>query len=764
MNIHRTASTRAKSPASKSRATGSHRKRAALAAGLAAAALLPVLMSSGSGSAAAPPPAHPGPAGPNTVGLKQVGPIDETNGFPISYTDTSGQRLELCLATNDPYCVMGNLPTPGQPLVFPTNFPDEAFWSMADASLATNANGGKALLVTSLEAAFAGDVAPGQQISFGRIRLRVSGLIDGADYKVTHPFGLDTYTAEAGNGNIAGAARGINVTEDIGDLAGGSTFEAALGSRPAPFLKWDPAIAPAAPAGHLGDPTVDHQVTGSPYGTNIFRIEGPAGSFTGSPNLCANPALGDSPTATDDCIETNLFSIMGKNATRAGVQVTKTVTTKDSGSGNFIDLFAKSQPGQTLVITGTGIAATAMRQDGNGGYYARIRVDGAAPPDFAVTNTTDNPKTVDHVDPTQFSDKVHVNSAIYDNDTKTLIVLAQSGDPAAALTLAGYPTAVHDTSGTSQRFTVSLDAPPADVNVTSTKGGSDGDDVVITGAAFTAQQVVAAITADATNVATGQKVTLDGTGSTGTILSYAWTQTSGPSVTLTTPTGSVASFTPAAAGQYTFTLTVTGAGTGNTSSQSITITAHSSAAPTANAGPDQLNVAPTSTVTLSGSASAFAASYSWSQTGGPAVTLSRTDVANPTFIAPANTTPQTLTFQLTVKDAAGLHPSTDTVIVTTDPDDLGVASAQFKRGGAEWRIRGTAQYCSANNAVTFTWNKPGATPVVLGTLTPALAAGVCSYDFRLKNAPTAAQPTAGGTITATSVMGGLAANQTFVFG
>src|SRR4029077_13183692 len=129
---------------------------------------------------------------------------------------------------------------------------------------------------------------------------------------------------------------------------------------------------------------------------------------------------------------------------------------------------------------------------------------------------------------------------------------AQSGDPAATLTLTGYPSAVQDTSGTSQRFTVSgLNAPPADVMVTSSKGGSDGDDVVIAGAAFTAQQVVAAITADATEVSVGQKVTLDGTGSTGTILSYAWTQTGGPTVTFTTNT-SQTSFTPTGAGPYTF--------------------------------------------------------------------------------------------------------------------------------------------------------------------------------------------------------------------
>ena len=499
-----------------------------------------------------------------------------------------------------------------------------------------------------------------------------------------------------------------------------------------------------------------HQVTGSPYGTNIFRIEGPAGSFTGSTNLCANPALGLDPTATDDCIETNLFTVMGKTATRAGVQVTKTVTTKDSGSANLIDLFAKSEPGQTLVVSGTGVAATAMREDGNGNYYGRIRVDGAAPADLAVTNTTDNPKTVDHVDPAQFGDKVHVNSAIYDNDTKSLIVLAQSGDPAAALTLAGYPSAVKDTSGTSQRFTVSgLNAPPADVLVTSSKGGSDGDDVVITGAAFSAQQVVASIFADAIDVATGQKVTLDGTGSTGTILGYAWTQTSGPPAALTTTNTAQTSFTPTVDGTYTVQ-----ADRHRCRNGEHVECDHHHRRPRLGGPGGQRRTGPVERGSdVDGDAQRHGLGLRRDlrldpAPGGPPVSLSSTSVANPTFIAPANTASQTLTFRLTVKDASGTVSSTDDVVVTTDPDDLGIDSASFKRGGAEWRIRGTAQYCSANNAVTLTWNKPGSTPVVLGTLTPALAAGVCSFDFRLKNAPTAAQPTAVGTITATSVMGG----------
>ena len=81
---------------------------------------------------------------------------------------------------------------------------------------------------------------------------------------------------------------------------------------------WD-ATPPAPPPGFIGDVGVEHSVTGSPFGTNFFRIEGPEGSFTGSPDLCADPTLGDSPTATTDCIETALFAILGKNANTAPV-------------------------------------------------------------------------------------------------------------------------------------------------------------------------------------------------------------------------------------------------------------------------------------------------------------------------------------------------------------------------------------------------------------------------------------------------------------
>jgi hypothetical protein len=720
--------------------------------------------------AATPPPAHLN----NTVGLKTVGPILESNGFPLWYKDTSGQRLELCTDPGDALCIPGPLPTLGAPVVFPTNFPDEAFYSVGDATLATNGTGGKAILVASVEAAFAGTGVPaaGQQITFGRVRIRAAGVTDGATYKVTHPYGVDTFVADgAAGGNLAGAARGINSTQDIGDLTGGGNFEQTLASRPAPFLKWDSGLAtlPQLPGGgpaYLGDPATPHTVTGSPYNTNVFRIEGPLGSFPGSPDQCTNPALGDSTSTTDlsDCIQTTLFSIQGKVATRAGVQVTKAVYA-DEGAGHTIDLFAKSEPGQRLMITGTGISQTEMRGDADGTYFGRVYADGGVPTDLAVTNITDSPNIVDHVAASLFGDKVHINKAIYDNDTKSLVVEAQSGDAAATLKLSGYPAALPVDTGSTETFTVTgLAVPPSDAVVTSSSGGTDDDDVVITGTDFASAQVVAAISTDATSVASGQAVTLDGTGSTGTITSFAWTQTAGPAVTFTANAPSI-TFTPTVTTPtvLSFKLVVAGTGVNNTASDTININVVPAAAPVANAGPDQLNMVPTSTVTLDGSGSAFAAAYAWTSTN-TAVVLTKADSANPTFVVPASTTPQNLTFTLKVTAANGTT-SSDTVLVTTRPDTISVDSATYKRGGTEWRVRGTANYCSANNLITITWNKPGVggttTPVVLGSATPALAVGVCSFDYRLKSTPTAAQPGAAGTISVTSTLGGSALGQAF---
>ena len=81
----------------------------------------------------------------------------------------------------------------------------------------------------------------------------------------------------------------------------------------------------------------------------------------------------------------------------------------------------------------------------------------------------------------------------------------------------------------------------------------------------------------------------------------------------------------------------------------------------ANAGVPQ-TVLTSKTVTLNGSASVGATTYAWTQTSGPAVTLSNATVANPTFVAAAT---GAYRFQLVVSDGTvSSSPAVATVTVT----------------------------------------------------------------------------------------------------
>ena len=150
-------------------------------------------------------------------------------------------------------------------------------------------------------------------------------------------------------------------------------------------------------------------------------------------------------------------------------------------------------------------------------------------------------------------------------------------------------------------------------------------------------------------------VTLDGSSSSGTDLIFEWSQIDGSAVTLSSVNTAKPVFTTptvSAATVLTFRLVVEDANALQDSDiVDITVLPSESATTLkADAGPDQ-QVTEGNLVTLDGTASQGAGlTYSWVQVSGTTATLSSSTTAQPVFIAPNVTVPETLSFRLTVQD------------------------------------------------------------------------------------------------------------------
>ena len=608
------------------------------------------------------------PATPRLGKLVQVGPTAE-HGFPAWYRDSNNVRLEACVS-DDPLCpvLIDEVPNPDLPISYPDNFPGEFFYQLAGANVVLT-NGVTATVGLDLEGAWANEeVIDGDQMVFGRVRIRFDAP-EGDRFRITHPYGIDDITA---------TDRGVNMTEDIG--AAGGAFGLALNGRVGPFLTWDPAVLPPAPAGYTGDPGVDHKVVGSPYNTNFVRIEQ------------LNPSTG---TVIGQVGFTDLFSVLGRYAANAGVDIDQaTYTTQSDGTG-FVEVYATSEPNQVIEVVSNpvlGFRGTRLRGQ-NGRYYGRFPVTGSVPDGatIEVVNNSDRPaahKTA------KLADVVRITDLKYDANQQELTVDATSSDQDASpgvLTVTGFGAL------TGSPFTA-VAAPPPSITVTSSGGGSATMALTGSGRLFLPDRPVAAATVD-NPVVLGQVVRLDGSGSTGEIDSYEWTQTAGPAVTLTGADSPVATFVPTEKGDYVFALTVTGPG-GVSRPVTVTEQVIDVQVPAADAGVDQ-SVVRGRAVALDGSRSTVAETYSWRQVSGPAVTLSGATTAKPTSTYPAQALPAVpgpnaafvynnapVVLELTVRNPAGI--ATDQVVVRPVADTfVGGITARYRTGNNEWRISGT---------------------------------------------------------------------------
>jgi hypothetical protein len=229
----------------------------------------------------------------------------------------------------------------------------------------------------------------------------------------------------------------------------------------------------------------------------------------------------------------------------------------------------------------------------------------------------------------------------------------------------------------------------------------------------------------------------------GSIVSYSWTQISGPSpATILGGTLSTATATNLVAGVYTFQLTVTdNSGASASASVKITVTASGALPPIANAGANQTITLPTNSVTISGSGSSAPSgtivSYTWSEKSGP------------TSVSLSNTVQNSLTnlqaglyiFYLTVTDN-NAATGKDSVIITVNPaaNIPPVANPgpniSLTLPANSTTLNGTASYDPDGTITSYSWTRVSGpnTPTTSGANTATLSlTGLITgqYSYRL---------------------------------
>ncbi|MGB2817305.1 MAG: Ig-like domain-containing protein [Burkholderiaceae bacterium] len=664
-------------------------------------------------------------------------PSPPGNGFPKWYQDMNGLVLDFCLpdATDTGAQTTACLLTGGPTYVFPSTFPDEAFYFRATSLLDTG-GGKRAVLVLALEGAFAnGAAAPGDQMVFARIRI-TAGVPNIGTYTVIHPWGEDKFIVDAvGAGTVN---RDIVFTEDVGVTPG--AFNLALKGRAGPFLL--PASGTLTTIGgvqFLSDGVAPIAVTGSRFGTNTFTMCGP---FT-APGV-------------DTCIVQPLFTLTGRvhnlvTDPIASPLAIERATYSRSGTATSIDVSASAIAGigaaaAKLSVAAADVPPVLMRGPSVlGTFYGQgIPVPPTSVPGIvSVINSGDNPPALVT---RNLVDEVSIVSAVYDPATNTLTVVATTsdkgisgGDSPPALQLDGFPAAdvvavrpAPTSDAASVLFTVSnVVVPPAAVDVVSSVGGVGRLDItMLPGPAFPPGVPLAKddIAPDAT--AGGPAVVIQVKANDVAPADPLASITAGP-VTILAPGISPAgfgaltanadgtvSFLPGAlSGAGTFKYTVANnVGTSNPATVTVNVLP-GAAGPTPIANPDSAQVFNGGSVNIPVLSNDSAnlgtidvASVLISQL--PAVGTAVANAAGVvTYSVPGGSPLGPQTFEYTVANTNGNRSAPATVTVNIIPAET-VTVGTARCTGGKWDVRGTA---SASTSITL-YRSGNATGTVLATL------------------------------------------------
>jgi len=410
-----------------------------------------------------------------------TGPYNPANGgFAAWYQDSHGRTLDLCLtktvssrvagAPGAPAYMCTLLPTPGvfddtQPIAFPSNFPDEAFWFTADAAIVDAARGINLSYGTAIEAAFAAEEpVEGDQVSFARVRIRVDVPTAGT-YVVTHPYGVEVFDVPAAG------RRAINMTRDIG-IAGAGDFSGALKGDVGPFLRSVNGPYTEGSERFIGDPNLDERVTGSPFNTNFVRIEGPGGID----------------------LRTELFSISGKLSDVARptpLMPQRSTYSRHTENGDLRaqqDVFVMAPPPPAAVtLTSQTPNLNLTEANGTGAWYAQSVLNPILPATLVLTadNSVAIPTSSLTTANLPLTDLVTITRAEFSLASGQLTLVASTSDETSPPVLSartGNGTFIGNLAGNGAVKTLNTSLspiPPAKVQVTSANGGSDSEDVVL---------------------------------------------------------------------------------------------------------------------------------------------------------------------------------------------------------------------------------------------------------------------------------------------